>query len=495
MALSDMNLDIPSPDDVMAQQAAQQQALQARGPAGQNLSAIQQFGAQLFGNPQLQRAKQIQEALSSANSQDTPTADPSNPNSDLDGEIARLQRMRNAVVNLDPNIANKINMQMLQLGTEKLERQKLLATTAETDARTGLVKQQTENATPSAANNAVDGMVYVLDPRTGRTTGFDLTKPENAPAFEKAKNMPGAAVLTGAQNMQLVSQKLAEDARMRAEQTRLAATADKGADRPQYTPDSIHEAAIVTATDPMRMKDYATYGNAGQDARTTITNERNRIMKQTGMTPEDLEQARAYVQANRGNAANLQKSLSMVSSYEALARNNGQRILDLADKLNLGGLGKDVSGLPISVAIDRAVQKHLISSQDAAEYTSVLGTFQPEVARIVNAGPSLNGVLSDTARKEMSEIVNGNLPVASLSRVINRLFTEFEVRRMGLGAELSDALHNSVALRSDGSQQTSPSTRPAFVFASEAEAEDAAQKGIIQPGQKITVGGQTGTWH
>lgn len=117
-------VNIQTPQEVLARlQAQRDQFRQSQDPQVRRQASYDQALDALFGNPQLQAAKRTTDAIVKA--QDAVQPQPGE--SDLDTELRRLQSMRNAVSDIDPAAASQINQQMLKLGAEKLERQKLQA--------------------------------------------------------------------------------------------------------------------------------------------------------------------------------------------------------------------------------------------------------------------------------------------------------------------------------------------------------------------------------
>lgn len=445
----------PSPDEVMAQDQQQQTAMQAQGPAGQNLAAVLHFAQRLGGNPQLAKAQKLQTALAGA----MQPQQGDDGGDDITQQMRRLQRMRDAVIDIDPSIASKLNLNLLKLHDEQLQRQQLLAQTQREQALTAATNQKLEVDKPGLADAANKTIAYVYDQKSGQAQAFDLSKPENAPAFEKAKSQPGAVVMNGQDRLDLLKTQIARQSAM--DIARLKIAEHNGLGETSLTPETIHTAALLTLSNPAQQRYYATAKDKA--AREAIANERQAIMDKAGINGSDLAQIQAQIAAQKGNAAQLQKSLGVLGGYEAVARNNGQRILDLANKLDLGSID-NVGSIPATTALELAVKKGLIGDADAAEYASVLKTFQFEAARILTAGPTLNGVVSDTARAEMEDVVKGKLPLPAFIRVVNRLLTEMEVRRMGLSNELQQAITGSVAVREnrDGTATapTFPGTSP-----------------------------------
>jgi len=113
------------PQDVIAQRRAERLKILASG----NPNAAQIIGAQelvrgLFGDPDLQRAQELQQRLTTLSGTDSYAE----PAGDMhQAELQRLQAMRNTVLDLDPRLASQVEQRMLEVSQTILERNRLLA--------------------------------------------------------------------------------------------------------------------------------------------------------------------------------------------------------------------------------------------------------------------------------------------------------------------------------------------------------------------------------
>ena len=185
-------------------------------------------------------------------------------------------------------------------------------------------------------------------------------------------------------------------------------------------PDAITMAGTVVMADPSRIRDYASFGSEGQNIRTQINNVISKRLKDSGLKPEDLVKFRISAKNNAASSQKLTAQANAVDAFEGLARNNGERVLELISKL-------DQTGVPLTEGLLRSARNKL-GSDDAAELQSVLTTFQTETSRILS-NPNMTGVVSDSARHEVQDMVPGNMSSSQARRVINRIFTEMDVRK------------------------------------------------------------------
>src|SRR5688572_1646616 len=96
--------------------------------ASGNVAAIQQATLSnsldaLFGNPEVKSAQVLQRRMQSA----VEGVKTQEGYDDITSEMCRISAMRDAVVDLDPGLANEMTTQFLQFGTIKSERTKLQA--------------------------------------------------------------------------------------------------------------------------------------------------------------------------------------------------------------------------------------------------------------------------------------------------------------------------------------------------------------------------------
>lgn len=196
------------------------------------------------------------------------------------------------------------------------------------------------------------------------------------------------------------------------------------------SPDELDLAATTVMTDPVQMRQFASFGAAGQGRRDQINSVIAKKLKEGGMTPADLGNMRASFKAQGASIGKLVPQLNAIEAYEQTAKFNGQRLLDLVDKI-------DNTGIPVLEGYARRAKK-ATGDPDQAEFASVLTQYQTEAARIIN-NPNLTGVLSDSARHELQEVVNGNMSAPQLKRVVNRLNTEFDFRKNAIKDQIGIA--------------------------------------------------------
>ena len=200
-------------------------------------------------------------------------------------------------------------------------------------------------------------------------------------------------------------------------------------------PATLDEAARVTMADPSKMSTYAGYGASGQKNKDAINNRRAQILNQAGMTPDDMIQSRAVAKASVGAAGQAAKQQQTLDAFMPLIKANGDRVLQLMDQIDATGGPPDE---PIINGFSRLLGRQL-NSEDLAELHSVMTGYQAEVGRLLAAGPSMNGVISDHARDMVNGMAPENMSATQARRVINRIDTEVNIRHQGVHNSLNEA--------------------------------------------------------
>jgi hypothetical protein len=196
------------------------------------------------------------------------------------------------------------------------------------------------------------------------------------------------------------------------------------------TPDAVETAARVVMADPKKMSQYAGYGQSGQTIKTNINNKITNMLNAADMQPEDMIRQRAIAQASVGSTGAAAKQAEILDAYMPLIKGNSQRIMQLLDQIDAAG-GPAGSNEPIVNGYARLLGRQL-GSDDLAELHSVFGSFQPELARLLTAGPSMNGVVSDKSRGDVQSMAPETMSSSNARRVLNRIDVELNLRRQGV---------------------------------------------------------------
>lgn len=426
MADDDSGVNIPNPVDIQAaQQAGVQQGIASNSPFQRNSAIGTMLGRSLFGNPQLQQANQVQNGLKQAQDALPPQQD---GESDVDYTLRKLKAQRDAVADVSPQLAAQLNTQILTLGQKKFENQRLQASDQRTQT---LFNEQQPVVQADADNSLAQARTYVLTPNAKSPQGydvkaFDMTDPTQASAFKDASQQPNAQIMSGQQASQLFK---GADVQSLKDQTKIATSAFNQPG--PVSPLELNLAAADVLVNPKNITNYVQGKSKDADfKRGQIQTQIAQNLDDAGMKPSDINTLRSEAAAYSKSLPKAVANYQNVQAADQLAQFNGQRVLDLVDKVNTSQYS----------TINDAKQK-LSNSTDpnTAEYLSAMNTFQTEAAKILTGPAGGGGVLSDSARQELQQMVNGTLSPASVKRVINRLFTEFDFRKRSLQAVVSNA--------------------------------------------------------
>lgn len=211
---------------------------------------------------------------------------------------------------------------------------------------------------------------------------------------------------------------------------------------PELLSEKVLAMAVPTVmADPNRMKDY--YGSAASSKKIKdqINGAISDRMTAAGLSIDDLPRIRADTKAESTSIGKLIPQLNAVSAYEKLGKFNGNRLLELIDQL-------DDTGIPLIEGPARYAKKKA-GSADAAEFGSVLTSYQNEVARILN-NPNMTGVVHRGAVEDIQHVISGDVSADQAKRLINRINLEMDFRQTSLQQAVNDA----------GAAMTSPGATP-----------------------------------
>jgi hypothetical protein len=217
-------------------------------------------------------------------------------------------------------------------------------------------------------------------------------------------------------------------------------------------PEALDMAVTTIMYDPTQTSRYVvSRGEAGQATLNAINRALATKLKAAGMTPTDMVKLRSTYKGEVASQAALTKQKNALAAFEDLARFNGDRLLQLIEKV-------DDTGVPVIEGITRAVKKG-VGNVDVAEFASVLNAYQTEAARILS-NPNMTGVLTDSARHELQQIVAGNATAAQLKRVINRVNVEMGMRSAYIDEQLGTSRQTMAPVPDGAPQPPNPAVAP-----------------------------------
>lgn len=168
---------------------------------------------------------------------------------------------------------------------------------------------------------------------------------------------------------------------------------------------------------------------------------------------------KAGYKADTGSLSALQKQRDAVGAFESTALKNLDVFMDAAKAIP--DTGSPALNKPL-----RALSEQGLGSAELAAYNAARRTVIPEFAKIL-ANPGLSGQLSDSARKEVEEVLSGNATLAQTIAVANVLKRDAENRRTSYDDQLKTIREriDRPGGRADGGKKETPEERLARLLA------------------------------
>jgi hypothetical protein len=130
-----------------------------------------------------------------------------------------------------------------------------------------------------------------------------------------------------------------------------------------------------------------------------------------------IPQNSAEYKSASASLSKLQTNFSQVQAFEGTADRNLDLLMQVAAKIP--DLGTRFANIPL-----RSINAQMIGTDNMAAFKTILNTSQTETAKVLNSA-NASGILSDSARHEMQEIIDGNLPFSALGASRNIIKQEF----------------------------------------------------------------------
>lgn len=199
----------------------------------------------------------------------------------------------------------------------------------------------------------------------------------------------------------------------------LRVTPPAGSDR---TKDAINNEAWYQIINGRGRPGASAQGAAGEPYRAAVSNRVAEIAQELNMTPMQLatlgpENKSKFLALNA-----LEKDLTAIGPFHDMLNTNAKIAIDLAKKIEGDRTRSQLLNKPITWLMNNAA-----GDPDIAEYLFQIQTVKTEGARILN-NPRLVGQLSDSARHEMGDVINGNMPLAQTERVLARMMSDGDNR-------------------------------------------------------------------
>ncbi len=180
------------------------------------------------------------------------------------------------------------------------------------------------------------------------------------------------------------------------------------------------------------------------------------------------------IKAQQKSIEKMVSQLDNITAFEKTAENIGNKLVEIAKKV-------DDTGVPVIERWTRAGKRAITGDTDVIEFNTRMQTFRTEMARIITQ-PNLTGVLSDTARKEIEEILPNASSAEQVERGVEVLINEAQARRK----YLVEQIEKGKASVKQGAKKDAPATvettaEPSFTVAPAVQkARDGGRLQILQ---------------
>lgn len=138
----------------------------------------------------------------------------------------------------------------------------------------------------------------------------------------------------------------------------------------------------------------------------------------------------AEFKANSASLSNLQKNFDQIQAFENTAIKNIDQVVNIAK--NIPDLGVKFANIPI-----RKISADMIGTENMSRLRTALATAQAESAKVLTSA-NASGVLSDSARKDAQDFLDGNLPYGAMVAQANQLKTDFGNRHQSYQQQIAD---------------------------------------------------------
>ncbi len=197
-----------------------------------------------------------------------------------------------------------------------------------------------------------------------------------------------------------------------------AAKAEAASGESQKSPGAITNEAYAQIITGKMTPGFASWGVSGNPDRNAVANEKEKIRNDLGWTPQEMATKGPENRAKFIALGKVESDLAAIRPFDTMLNTNAKIAVDLAkkiagDRTNSAFLNKPITWLEANAA----------DNPDIAEYLFQIQTVKTEGARILN-NPRLVGQLTDSARHEMGDIVNGNMPLGQTERVLTRMMSD-----------------------------------------------------------------------
>lgn len=220
-------------------------------------------------------------------------------------------------------------------------------------------------------------------------------------------------------------------------------------------------------------------GAAGAQARTAIMNRAGELFPSGSIAANSAE-----YKANQSSLTGLQKNFDQVTAFENTAGKNLDQFLTTAQKVV-------DSGSPWINQPLRSVASGALGSTDQAAFNAARATALTEIAKVLNSS-NASGVLSDSARSEVGQLIGPNASLKQIVSAANILKTDMANRHQAYQDQIGDIQKRLGGAQGGGQMQSGAPSTPAHVPGGQATGLTEGATGTGSDGKKYVVKG--GVW-
>lgn len=412
---------LPDPDQIEQQQQDDNEAnLASASPFRRNFATGTLLGRSLFGNPRLEKAQNVQQAVSNSIQDSDASADPDETG--IDAQIRRLKATYAAVADKSPQAALQISNKLSLLQEAKTQQSKL---NAQTDAETALAQQR---ADADKLNLYEKGTRVIGNAETGKQYGTVRVFDENGnmvPGWQqqvaKLKADSGDPNAQDVQQDQWFNNKF--QLAMLQGQIKERLAAQKAAAGNGLTADGLK----------YLVAQHALFGDGALSRRNQ--QERDAVVNteaDAGISAVDMAQARNEMKAAAANAGAQGRREGNVAFLSSSIPGLGQNVVDSLDGVSRSDF------TPLNAAV-RLGKTKIYSSAGEQVYAAALQSFVSEYARVINGG---TGQSTDAARDEAWNVLGRDGSPDAIKAAIKFLSNKELVVMQQAGPLALDALRN-----------------------------------------------------
>jgi len=195
----------------------------------------------------------------------------------------------------------------------------------------------------------------------------------------------------------------------------------------------------------------------GRGSGSVIAQNRDLMNRAADLHPNaSLAANSAEFKANADSLKKLQTNFDQVQAFESTAEKNMNLLQQTAQQIP--DLGARFLNVPV-----RMINDKMIGTANMSSFKTALATAQTEAAKVLNSS-NASGVLSDSSRHELQDIVDGNKPLPAMIASLNTLKQDMANRTTAYQQQIADIQTRLKGTGSSGGAPAKPANDPFAQF-------------------------------